>query len=378
MNRKIAALLFVVGLLATFSAAQSNPEKTPSTAPTGLALEITFIKTNPPAYSSVRENGDNGGGWFSLFGRVPNVQKPDAPPVNAVNIIHRLEKDAIKITVSIFKGHKFRDQEIAVADFSMRENERISIKELTAFGVEPFEIHVVRVAPTASALPSIVNKTDSLQVTGVEPIFSTLPAYKITLLNTSDKAVSAFAFETVAHNGRKLVSAMPQGFEGASLIEPGATFEKEIPNDLQNVKTTDSQPPPVQPNQSFVILAAVFEDGSYEGDALTAARFRGFTLGRKSQLKKMLDFSPENLEKQTANLKFAPDENAFADLLKEFPALNEKDKASLRISVEVAARGVERNFLQALEKKRNQDPKALRVWLTTVNEIHRKWLARLR
>jgi hypothetical protein len=72
------------------------------------------------------------------------------------------------------------------------------------------------------------------------------------------------------------------------------------------------------------------------------------------------------------------DENAFAGLLKEFPALTEKEKTNLRMSVKIAANGVKRDFLQALEKMKNQPPDELRAWLTNVKEIHRKWLARLR
>lgn len=380
MSQKSAVLLFVIGLLTTFGFAQGNREKMPDAAPTGLALEVTFIKTNPPAYMTLNESGaKSGGAWYSLFGRTPNFQTPpNALPVRAVNIVPLLEKDVVKVAVSVFKGHKFHDREEAVAVYSIRENERISVKELANFGVEPFEIAVVRVAPSATLLPSVINQTNSLQVTNIEPTFSTLPAYKISFLNISAKAVSAFAFETLADNQRKLLSGMPQGLQGEALIKAGAIYKRQFPNSLQNVKTTDGQPPPTQPNQTIVISAVVFEDGSYEGDASRAAQFRAFTLGRKLQLKQMSDFSLENLDKQTTNLKFTMDENAFADLLKEFPVLPEKEKTNLRMSVEIAANGVKREFLQALEKVKNQPPDELRAWLATANESHRKWFARLR
>jgi hypothetical protein len=59
---------------------------------------------------------------------------------------------------------------------------------------------------------------------------------------------------------------------------------------MPNVKTADGQPPTSRPNQTFVVLAVVFEDGSYEGDASYAAQFRAFTLGRRLQLKQMSDY----------------------------------------------------------------------------------------
>ena len=52
MSQKSAVLLFVIGLLTIFGFAQGNREKMPDAAPTGLALEVTFIKTNPPAYDA--------------------------------------------------------------------------------------------------------------------------------------------------------------------------------------------------------------------------------------------------------------------------------------------------------------------------------------
>jgi len=376
MNRKIAALFFITGLLVTFNFAQNNPEKTPLVAPSGLALEVTFNKSQPFAYLNIYENGRDGGGWFSSFGRIPNFKAPpNTPPINAVNVIHRLEKDVLKIAISIFKGHKFRDQEITVADFSLREGERISIKELTNFGVEPFEIAVVRVTPTVTALPSIVNRTNSLQVTGVEPIYSTLPTYKISLLNNSEKDIIAFAFEARLNNEWKLSSGA-QNFQGETLIEPGTTYEKKIPSALQDIMTEDEQPS-VQPEETLIILAVVFADGSYEGDAPRAARIRAFNLGNKLQLRKMIDFSPENLEKQMANLKYAMDENAFVALLKQFPTLGEKDKDGLRRSVDAAAKILEGNFLKDLESAKKRKPEELRSWLTNANENHRKWLTRL-
>ncbi len=112
----------------------------------------------------------------------------------------------MKVRVSVFTGEKFHDKEVFVADLEIREDERKSVKELTEFGVEPFELAVVRDIPTVASLPTIVNKTASLQV-AVEPNFSLLPNFKMKLLNNSNKAVVAFAFEMVAGNNVSTQSA---------------------------------------------------------------------------------------------------------------------------------------------------------------------------
>lgn len=349
----------------------------------GLALEITFYKGKPPAFQTIAESSASAKwAWYSLFERTPDFQ-PSAGTltVRAVKFVPYLEKDAVKINVSVLTGQKFHDNEKVVGVYTARENERIVIKDLTNFGVEPFEIAVVRVAPSATVLPSVINKTNSLQVTGVEPNFSTLPTFKLRLLNTSDKAVSAFAFETLVNNQKKL-SGMPQSERGAVLIEAGETFEKVIPNPVQNVKMPDGSVPAVQPNQTIVITMVVFADGSYEGDVITAASFRGFSAGRKSVLNQIINLlqptvQPENLAKQILNLQIVVDEPNFTALLKEFPALSEKEKERLRVSVEVAANGVKRDFLREFEKAQNLKPEEYRVWLTETKESFQKWLTKL-
>jgi len=379
MNKKML-LLFVGLFLANVFGFASFAQKT---SPGGLALEITFYKGKPPAFQTISESSANAKwAWYSLFERTPHFQlAAGALPVRAVKFVPYLEKDLVKINVSVLTGQKFHDDEKVVGVYTARENERIVVKDLANFGVEPFQIAVVRVAPSATVLPSVINKTNSLQVTGVEPNFSTLPTFKLRLLNTSDKAVSAFAFETLVNNQKKL-SGMPQSERGAVLIEAGETFEKVIPNPVQNVKMPDGSVPAVQPNQTIVITMVVFADGSYEGDPITAASFRGFQTGRKSALKQIINLlqpaaQPENLAKQISNLQIAVEEPNFAALLKEFPAFSEKEKERLRISVEVAANGIKRDFSREFEAAQNLKPEEYRVWLTETKESFQKWLTEL-
>jgi hypothetical protein len=363
-------------------------------SPTGLTLEINFYKGRPPAYQTVAESATEAGwAWYSLFKRIPDFQiSADSLPVRAVKIVPYLEKDAVKINVSVFTGRKIHEKEETVGVYSVRENERVTIKDLARFGVEPFEIAVVRVASAASVLPSVVNKTNSLQITGIEPIFSTLPSYKIRMLNTSAKAVSAFTFETTV-NGQRRLSGLPQGGKGKPLIESGATFEKEISNSLEHKQPLNGQIPPVQENQILVISSVIFDDGTYEGDAKNAAGFRAFTLGRKVQLKKIIALLQkatetdaqisvlDNLDKQFAALGREVDDVSFNELVKEFPTLTEKEKTNLRISAEVASNGIQAETRKELQIFRNNNSTAnadsIRAWLATATEQYQNWLVRL-
>ncbi len=248
MNRKLLIMFVILCFGSASGLAQSAPQKP---VPNGLVLKIVYFKGRPTAYNPVPDiNAKPSGGWFALFQRIPNWQPPsaDALPVRAVNIISRLEGNAVKVNVSVFTGQKFHDREEFVADYLIGENEMIEVKELSKFGVEPFELSVVRVAPTVTTLPTVDNKTVSLAVTSIEPHYSTLPSYKIKFLNNSSKAVSAFTFETLSSDVRRL-SAMPHKPEGEILIKSGETYERILPNALQLTKTPDEQVPTTIPKK---------------------------------------------------------------------------------------------------------------------------------
>ena len=376
-----------MGLGSVLGFAQSV-EKKP--VPNGLTLEIIRFKERPPYYIAVADAAAKPrGSWTPLFQKIPNWQpSADALPVKAVNIVSRIEGDAVKVNISVFTGHKFHEKEF-VADYLIRENERIVVKELSKFGIVPFEIAVVRVLPSVSVLPSVVNQTTSLQVASIEPNYSTLPSYKIKLLNNSSKSVNAFAFETTA-DGQKRLSGMPRGFRGESLIEPGETYEELISNAFQPEKKSDGQIPATLPNQTFVISTVIFADGTYEGELQNAAQFLAFRLGDELQLKRTIpllqaaaenDFKTDELSQQIANLSVEVDEPAFNEFLKNFPALTNQEKANLRISVKVSSNLIKKTLLAELKtleaNQNNLKVNTTQEQLKVIIGKYLKWLARL-
>ncbi len=193
---------------------------------TGIALEVTYEDGRAPSYQAVPwASAQRGWVWYGRFGRVAGWQLPaGAQPIRAVRIVPFLDEDAVRMTVSVLRGEKFHDAEDTVGSYSARENETITILELKDFGVEPFQIKVVRVAPLAPALPAIVNHTKSLEVVGIESIVSTLPTYKVTLRSLSDKNIYAMQIN-VQEGDKRQLTGMPQGKEGEPLIKAGALFE---------------------------------------------------------------------------------------------------------------------------------------------------------
>ncbi len=387
MNKKLAIILLILCFGNILGLAQTSKEKV---APTGLALEITFFKDKPPAYMTISNSlATARWSWYASFRVLPGFKtSAERLPVQAVKFIPYLEDGVVKFEVRVFTGQKTFEKEENVAVYSLRENERALIKELPDYGVEPFEIAVVRVAPTVSALPTVENKTTSLQVTAIEPNFSTLPTYKLSVLNTSNKAVSAFTNETV-ENGRRRMSGMPQNKYGENLIESGATWVREMQIPLEYKKTVEGEIPKPASRQTIVISSVIFADGSYEGDASRAAQFRAFTLGRKTQVKRIIalleDFenaSVFNLSKfieQSAKLETNISDHEYDKLLKQFPSLSEKEKSDLRQAVEeVAEQDVKNEFTNGTEKRlRELEPDAARTYLKALKGKYQDWLARL-
>src|ERR1700682_2795908 len=142
LRARIIAVAFVAGLLATLTATgQPNP-----VVPTNLALEVHFYPGEPPAYIAVSPaNATPPGGWSVRFKRVPGWTPPaGAQPVHAVNIQETLVGDLVRVSVSVFLGVKF-EEERDVAVYTLHEGEKVTLRDLHEFGLEPFDVALVRV-----------------------------------------------------------------------------------------------------------------------------------------------------------------------------------------------------------------------------------------
>lgn len=114
MNRLPLVAFTALVLMCQVSVAQpAAPAVQPiPSAPTGLALEITYSKGLPPAFSTVvGPCCKPGGAWYSLFGRTqPDPSVPASLPVQAVDGRSRLEGELVRVTVSVFLGVRFFDK----------------------------------------------------------------------------------------------------------------------------------------------------------------------------------------------------------------------------------------------------------------------------
>jgi hypothetical protein len=382
MSRKRLILLLVVTACLLTTARPQQPQN--RNVPTGLVLEITYLEGTRPAYEQItRIKLPKGvGSWFGRFGRVAGWQlPPGAQPISAVRVAPYLESEIVSVTFSVLRGERFMDIEDMVGTYALRENEALSIDALKNFGVEPFKIKVIRVAPQSTDVPSIVNKTKSVEVVGLEPLVSTFPRYKLTVHNLSDKNISALKIY-IMHDDKVELSWMPQGDDGAALIGAGGSSELKEMLSTRAQATPDGFTPEALHNQQIVIGALIFEDGSYEGEAEAAATYRAFAIGNRTELKRIVPLlesapvSAEALRSQLATLGYEFNEAETAALAKAFPAT---DRARLQSQVEVAMHYVRKDLLDGLERFQNESGPAgdFRICLQGMRDRYSSWLARL-
>ena len=398
MNRLPLVAFTALVLMCQVSVAQpaaSAVQPIPS-APTGLALEITYSKGLPPAFSTVvGPCCKPGGAWYSLFGRIPPDPSVPAPlPVQAVDVRSRLEGEFVRVTVSVFLGVRFFDKKEEVATYELKENEDVKAVALAKFGVEPFEIKVVRVNPNLSYTPSVLIKAESISVVGIELKNTTLPSYRLTLHNSSHKNVVAIAVNVVA--GNKLqASSLPQGREGRALIKAGGIEEINVSAAYHAQKTPAGFRPEPEPNQEIIITSLVFDDGSFEGDDEMAATFTAFVAGRKIQIAKLialLDLTAnvtdvtvpaalDRLKTQAELLSTEVEPSVLDHLRRSFPTLSARESNDLKMSVEVVLQTIKFDFVQCVKEFEKRNPQSndrqFRAWLRGIRRGYEQWLSRL-
>ena len=396
MNKsRIVAVSAVLAALLS-ATANANPQNPDQQAPTGLALEIVFLKGQRPSLLPVAgARAKQSGVWTPRFGKVEGWQLPDgALPIKAVQVQSRLEGELVKIWVAVLSGRETFEREEPVITYELREGDKIEVAELTRFGVEPIEIKVVRVQPHVAFLPRVINKTNSIIVTDIAPKTSTLPAYKLSLQNLSNKSVAALAVEVVA-GGKMALSMMPQGAEGQPLIAAEGRYELSVSGSYQTRPAVGDNPPDLPRDHDCVIRAAVFNDGSYEGDPEPASQFRAFVKGRKIQIRRVVALLQEALNSRDATaatlqrlraglvaIKIDVDGSEAEELINEFPNLSVSAKAALTSAIQASLGDIKMAVGEEFDKFEKTQAAApsmpdLRLWLLASKEKYERWLSNL-
>jgi hypothetical protein len=279
-----AMLLLAVCTLA--SAGQVSAQETAS-QPTRLALEVNYYPGRTPGYQAVKRSAEGSWAWYSRFAR---IEAPNTPrnATFAVHVQSYLEQDTVRVVISLLSGEKGPESKRQIAEYVIRETEKITVEELRQFGIHPFEIKLVRLAPNLGPVPRVVLKEiQSLLVVKALANDSTLPSFQISLRNQSDKDVMALAVNVTASTNREMTS-LPRGVEGKPIIEAGKVHEMQITAPLRGRETIAGYEPFTIASQRIEITTVVFADGTFEGDPSGAASFKSIRASEKAELLRLI------------------------------------------------------------------------------------------
>lgn len=377
-------LIFAIAATLCFIVNSSAQQTAPISSDTGLLLEVVSLKGRQPSYLPVGPSKlKRQGMGYGQFGWVTGWLPPKgAVPISAVGVYAYLEDETTNISVSVLRG-KFRELEDQVASYKLREGESLTVEELEGFGIQPYVIKVIRPSLVSHA-PSTLNNTRSISLVAIEPVPSTLPEYKLTLNNLSEKDIAAIKIR-VMKGGILRRSSMPQGEYGAPLIK--ANESASIIQAL-NVGAVPGGRGPVSEEMQIVIEALIFSDGSYEGDAKTVGNFLAFDVGRRTELKRMVKLfgdalavsdarsAPDKLHSQLSSLSYEADESELASLVDAFPMM---EKRELQFSLDAGSHEIRKAMLDKLKRLEagNVTIAEFGEWVLRTRQLYSKWMANL-
>lgn len=354
--------------------------------PTQFAVEVHYYAGQAPAHI-VADRTDKHWIWFGRFPRVANWVPPaNSLPITAVKVNTLQAEEGVRVWLSVLSGKVLEDEK-QISSYVVREGEGVTAKELAEVGVVPFELKLVRLAPSVSYVPEFRSKATSIELVSIQQTFSTFPSIRLVVRNVSAKPAYMLEVVTLQGGQRRLLS-MPQDKEGNVLIAPGATLEVTARLGTRFIEGANEYSIQAVPNQSIEIATAVFGDGSYEGDSEYALTFMGYQIGKKAQLKRVIDLLEKagsgnaiatSLKDKVSALNVDADPAAVEELQRRFPQT--KPIARVSIPIEVGMRALRDEALKDLTQfelhSRYAEANAFNSWASSAKQRYQAWLSRL-
>jgi hypothetical protein len=366
-----------VCLILTHAASAQEAQAPQRPAPDKLVVQVVYKE----------------GAWYALFGDTPAASaRAAADTVRAVDVRTKVEGGRVELKVGVHVGARFFDRLDEVATYTAGVGETVEARDLEQVGVAPFVFRVLRVSASDTAAPTVDNRTQSVAaaVTAFTP--DPLPRARLTLTNLSSKRVRAVALRTVL-GGRPRTSMLAFEPEGKPLMEPGGTYERKI--GITDGRPSQSSFTP-ESIDGVVILAVLFEDYTFEGEAEWAAQKACMDEGARAQLPRLLRLirrahaggdadaaeAVRKFREALSALDDAAPQSSVDKVLSAYPALSPAMGGNMRGAVEVSMHHVRTELLKDLERfeKKFQTAPAdngFKRWLAEQQARYEGWLARL-
>lgn len=362
MTSRISVL--TLGLL-LFTSSSLRAQETPLS--NKWMLEVSY-NNKVVAYIEVPDDGSDARGGLTL-----SVDK-EKGLVQSLQLSHRLVDDNLLLEVSLLSvsmqgKSAFPPTHVFIGNYVLRPNEPITLSQLTDYGFKTAEMKLVSARPTGFISPTVINRTSSLKVEGVD---ANRANYKVSLRNLSSMPVWGLVFlvsdaegTCVAHRIRATAGFLIDSGE------VGAT-ELEVPDEQteghgrggESCSITNSTPSESShPIPQIVVDGVVFADGSHEGDDSKVYMLDAEKAGGDSERKRigvLLDAIFESagtrdgtkvatLESQVGALSEEPEPEVIQSVLARYSMLPDDATKSIRSNAQNGIRFAKDEFLYQLK-----------------------------
>ena len=163
---------------------------------------------------------------------------------------------------------------------SARLNQSFELTELAQIGYQPFVLKIVSSKPTPVVPPAILSKVPSIHVDLVD---QNLQGYTLSLRNISlSRAVLAYAVDQGQDSWREFRSV-----DTRPAIAPGAARKQLILRNTPGGQMTPHGFVKEPASDDITLAAAIFSDGSHEGDDQFAARLQTQQIANEIQYQRL-------------------------------------------------------------------------------------------
>jgi hypothetical protein len=383
---KVRLLSLTLLLSSVISSAFAQITNQPQTGRSPLVLKVVQNPELPPNYQPLP---DASGFMYFRFVRIKGWQQPPgALKVSSIYVTSVVEGEIITVRVAVLYGSG--DSGSVLGSYQIRENETLTIKELTRVGIQPITITLTRVAAPIPVSPRLRNDTKGVDIVGVQASGMTLPSYQLTVRNVSAKNI-AFLVITIFIDGASVGGTILEGDDGKPLVEPGGVL---IADNLlvQKPEIQTGTLSPAPGSLEIVVASLIYEDGQEEGHGRSSGFYQSRVLGRKTFIRGFLRFidridrerakadnnQPEALlsfKQNLLQLQFDFNEKDVKVAKERAPQLSDP-KASAEGTIRFLRRQVVGDIDALLAGSLAQRPE-LTQWLSSVRNRYAEWLARL-
>jgi hypothetical protein len=200
--------------------------------------------------------------------RLPSARTPSIH-LDTLKVDFRSEGDKViatvyALTVPHGDPHRYEDPyKPLLGVHSARLGQTIQVNELAKLGYVPITYRVVSAKVPPGSQPALVSRAPSIEIRVLD---ENRAMYKLALHNRSPKDIVAFAFVRDDGNNTRTMNIAQSFDPNRPLIPAGTTYAREFPS--------------VSPT---VLTAALFADGSHEGNSDVAATLYAARLGRETE-----------------------------------------------------------------------------------------------